>query len=217
MTPRRFDGFSSESVAETKSRKKGEAVLPLRPSLRYSGRRLNLAPRGAARFAPRLLLSGRPPAAQPETLASRPRCLRPTGASSRSSATGTPQRSQQTVRRGRISCSEVSHEGVCAAPQQRAASSPARVHLIVRAALDVCALMPSHPRARAEDLISAVEFDGTGEYLATGDRGGRVVIFEASTVAQKRLAGQGQGQVCTRTRAPGTKAAATRARLRVRV
>mmetsp|Transcript_7388 Transcript_7388/g.16285 ORF Transcript_7388/g.16285 Transcript_7388/m.16285 type:complete len:448 (-) Transcript_7388:580-1923(-) len=31
-----------------------------------------------------------------------------------------------------------------------------------------------------EDLISAVEFDSTGEYLATGDRGGRVVIFEAS-------------------------------------
>ncbi|KAL3916682.1 MAG: hypothetical protein SGPRY_006714 [Prymnesium sp.] len=32
-----------------------------------------------------------------------------------------------------------------------------------------------------EDLISAVEFDSTGEYLATGDRGGRVVIFEACT------------------------------------
>ena len=35
----------------------------------------------------------------------------------------------------------------------------------------------------AEDLISAVEFDGTGEYLATGDRGGRVVIFESSEVS----------------------------------
>jgi len=34
-----------------------------------------------------------------------------------------------------------------------------------------------------EDLISAVEFDGTGEYLATGDRGGRVVIFESSEVS----------------------------------
>ena len=39
------------------------------------------------------------------------------------------------------------------------------------------------PVPRAEDLISAVEFDGTGEYLATGDRGGRVVIFESSEVA----------------------------------
>ena len=35
----------------------------------------------------------------------------------------------------------------------------------------------------AEDLISAVEFDAKGEYLATGDRGGRVVIFESSDVA----------------------------------
>lgn len=36
----------------------------------------------------------------------------------------------------------------------------------------------------AEDLISAVQFDKTGDYLATGDRGGRVVIFESSEVAQ---------------------------------
>ncbi|KAG0162939.1 protein phosphatase 2A regulatory subunit cdc55, partial [Apophysomyces sp. BC1034] len=28
------------------------------------------------------------------------------------------------------------------------------------------------------DIISAVEFDHTGEYLATGDKGGRVVLFE---------------------------------------
>lgn len=28
------------------------------------------------------------------------------------------------------------------------------------------------------DIISTVEFDNTGEYLATGDRGGRVVLFE---------------------------------------
>ena len=43
----------------------------------------------------------------------------------------------------------------------------------------------------AEDLISAVEFDGTGEYLATGDRGGRVVIFESSEVSS------GPSTVCT--------------------
>ncbi|PKI70743.1 hypothetical protein CRG98_008976 [Punica granatum] len=28
------------------------------------------------------------------------------------------------------------------------------------------------------DIISAIEFDKTGNYLATGDRGGRVVLFE---------------------------------------
>ena len=27
------------------------------------------------------------------------------------------------------------------------------------------------------DLISAVEFNGDGDFFATGDRGGRVVIF----------------------------------------
>ncbi|KAJ0031314.1 hypothetical protein Pint_12932 [Pistacia integerrima] len=30
----------------------------------------------------------------------------------------------------------------------------------------------------AVDIISAIEFDGTGDHLATGDRGGRVVLFE---------------------------------------
>jgi serine/threonine-protein phosphatase 2A regulatory subunit B len=28
------------------------------------------------------------------------------------------------------------------------------------------------------DIISTVEFDHTGNYLATGDKGGRVVLFE---------------------------------------
>ena len=32
----------------------------------------------------------------------------------------------------------------------------------------------------AADIISTVEFDHTGDYLATGDKGGRVVIFERS-------------------------------------
>jgi hypothetical protein len=31
---------------------------------------------------------------------------------------------------------------------------------------------------RTADIISAVEFDSTGNYLATGDKGGRVVLFE---------------------------------------
>ena len=28
------------------------------------------------------------------------------------------------------------------------------------------------------DIISAIEFDKSGDHLATGDRGGRVVLFE---------------------------------------
>lgn len=28
------------------------------------------------------------------------------------------------------------------------------------------------------DIISTVEFDQTGDYLASGDKGGRVVLFE---------------------------------------
>jgi len=32
--------------------------------------------------------------------------------------------------------------------------------------------------ASAADIISTVEFDQTGNYLATGDKGGRVVLFE---------------------------------------
>lgn len=31
---------------------------------------------------------------------------------------------------------------------------------------------------RVVDIISAVEFDKKGDFLAVGDRGGRVVIFE---------------------------------------
>ena len=34
------------------------------------------------------------------------------------------------------------------------------------------------PPPRTADIISTVEFDSTGNYLATGDKGGRVVLFE---------------------------------------
>ena len=34
----------------------------------------------------------------------------------------------------------------------------------------------------AVDVISAIEFDHYGDHLATGDRGGRVVLFERSDV-----------------------------------
>ena len=36
----------------------------------------------------------------------------------------------------------------------------------------------SHVAHRLADIISTVEFDSTGNYLATGDKGGRVVLFE---------------------------------------
>jgi serine/threonine-protein phosphatase 2A regulatory subunit B len=43
------------------------------------------------------------------------------------------------------------------------------------------------------DIISTVEFDHTGNYLATGDKGGRVVLFERNeTVSQNLLRLEGQ-------------------------
>jgi len=36
----------------------------------------------------------------------------------------------------------------------------------------------------AADVISAVEFDSDGSYLATGDKGGRVVLFEKVPMQQ---------------------------------
>ncbi|KAK9231651.1 hypothetical protein WN943_021890 [Citrus x changshan-huyou] len=39
---------------------------------------------------------------------------------------------------------------------------------------DMCTLLFGH----LLDIISAIEFDKTGDHLATGDRGGRVVLFE---------------------------------------
>jgi hypothetical protein len=42
------------------------------------------------------------------------------------------------------------------------------------------------------DIISTVEFDHTGNYLATGDKGGRVVLFERNeTVRNSLSAGMG--------------------------
>ena len=35
------------------------------------------------------------------------------------------------------------------------------------------------------DIISTVEFDSTGNYLATGDKGGRVVLFERNEMVRK--------------------------------
>jgi len=38
--------------------------------------------------------------------------------------------------------------------------------------------VPANTNESAADIISTVEFDQTGNYLATGDKGGRVVLFE---------------------------------------
>lgn len=37
------------------------------------------------------------------------------------------------------------------------------------------------------DIISAIEFDKTGDHLATGDRGGRVVLFERTDTKEVRF------------------------------
>lgn len=39
----------------------------------------------------------------------------------------------------------------------------------------------------AVDIISAIEFDATGDHLATGDRGGRVVLFERTDTRDVRF------------------------------
>lgn len=39
----------------------------------------------------------------------------------------------------------------------------------------------------AADVLSAVQFDHTGEYLATGDRGGRVVIFRKNSSGRPKV------------------------------
>ena len=39
----------------------------------------------------------------------------------------------------------------------------------------------------AADIISTVEFDHTGNYLATGDKGGRVVLFERNETVSFKL------------------------------
>ena len=37
------------------------------------------------------------------------------------------------------------------------------------------------------DVISAIEFDKSGDYLAVGDRGGRIVIFEDNACKYVRI------------------------------
>lgn len=42
------------------------------------------------------------------------------------------------------------------------------------------------------DILSAVQFDKTGDYLATGDRGGRVVIFKQNSGGKQKVSASGK-------------------------
>lgn len=46
------------------------------------------------------------------------------------------------------------------------------------------------------DIISTVEFDQTGDYLATGDKGGRVVLFERNESVKYLLLQQQKKKFC---------------------
>lgn len=48
------------------------------------------------------------------------------------------------------------------------------------------AIVPNSARPAA-DILSAVHFDHSGEFLATGDRGGRVVIFKKSDGGKSKV------------------------------
>lgn len=50
----------------------------------------------------------------------------------------------------------------------------------------LCVLLVTTPFVAA-DVLSAVQFDHTGEYLATGDRGGRVVIFRKNNGGRPKV------------------------------
>ena len=55
--------------------------------------------------------------------------------------------------------------------------TPLRSHQYLRLTLHVFRF--------AADIISTVEFDSTGNYLATGDKGGRVVLFERNEMVRR--------------------------------
>ena len=48
------------------------------------------------------------------------------------------------------------------------------------------------------DVLSAVEFDTTGNYLATGDKGGRIVVFERAGAPKVRKCGPLPWLLCAR-------------------
>ena len=64
--------------------------------------------------------------------------------------------------------------------------SPCTLHQPLRAEAGVLTLPPWAPVHCAADLLSALDFDESGDYLATGDRGGRIVVFERGAADQAR-------------------------------
>jgi hypothetical protein len=48
-----------------------------------------------------------------------------------------------------------------------------------------CVLVANVGYGATADIISTVEFDHTGNYLATGDKGGRVVLFERNETVSR--------------------------------
>ena len=53
------------------------------------------------------------------------------------------------------------------------------VYSLVNWLLGVCSLpLPLFSSVSPADIISTVQFNHDGEFLATGDKGGRVVIFQ---------------------------------------
>ena len=48
----------------------------------------------------------------------------------------------------------------------------------------ICPISAANANLLSADIISTVEFDSTGNYLATGDKGGRVVLFERNEMVR---------------------------------
>jgi len=70
------------------------------------------------------------------------------------------------------------YKKVCASP-----SAPCTRPSGTQGVLTPC---PWPPAVCAADLLSALDFDESGDYLATGDRGGRIVVFERGAADQAR-------------------------------
>jgi serine/threonine-protein phosphatase 2A regulatory subunit B len=74
----------------------------------------------------------------------------------------------------RLSVPGVAHIASCTAAPQTLARLPLHCSCSLAHALEIW----------TADIISAVEFDSSGNYLATGDKGGRVVLFERNDMVR---------------------------------
>jgi serine/threonine-protein phosphatase 2A regulatory subunit B len=59
-------------------------------------------------------------------------------------------------------------------------SNDGTIHIIYLLFFAIC-----FPYFCPVDYVSAIEFDDTGDYIAVGDRGGRIVIFEREEKGEK--------------------------------